>query len=240
MELFATFALLWRHRLLLVIGAVVAVAVGWKAMQGETTRFSVATARVVLDTPTSQVADTAPIGADTLTSRAAVLADLAQTDALRHRIAERMRIKPDELIVKAPYLSTPRVATPLPEKALEAAFAAEAPYVIAIGAVPDLPIIAVDSSAPRREDAGRLVTSAIEVLKAEADAHRGEPDILRFMVEDLAPLRTREIESGPRRAMGLVAAVFVFGLWCFGVMALAAGIRTVRYRRAATSLVMDH
>ena len=62
MELFAALALLWRHRLLLLIGALVAIAIGWKAMQGETTRFGVATARVVLDTPTSQLADTAPIG----------------------------------------------------------------------------------------------------------------------------------------------------------------------------------
>src|SRR4051794_6540052 len=79
-ELFATIALLWRHRLLLVIGGVLAVAVGVKAMQGETQHFGTASAQVVLDTPVSMLLDTAPVGADTLTSRAAVLGDLAETD----------------------------------------------------------------------------------------------------------------------------------------------------------------
>ena len=34
MELFATIALLWRHRLLLIIGGVLSIAIGVKAMQG--------------------------------------------------------------------------------------------------------------------------------------------------------------------------------------------------------------
>jgi hypothetical protein len=236
-ELFAAFALLWRHRLLVLIGAVLAVAAGWKLMQGETTHIGVASARVMLDTPTSQLADSAPLGADTLIGRAQVLADLAETEEITSGITRRMRIDGQDLIVKAPYLSAPRVGTPLPTKALEAAAAAPSRYALSIEAVPDLPILAVDASAPNGRDAKRLATAAIESLQAEVAARQGEPEIQKYGVHVLTPVRAREVTSGPRRMRGAAAAVLLFAFWCFGVMTLAASIRSLRYRRAAMPAV---
>jgi hypothetical protein len=229
-ELFATIALLWRHRLLLVVGGLLAVAVGVKAMQGETQHFGTASAQVVLDTPVSMLLDTAPVGADTLTSRAAVLGDLAEADPIAARIAETMRIPPKDLIIKANYLSEPKVTTPLPTKALEAAASAEAPYVLSIMAVPETPVISIDSSGPRPEDAIRLASAAIAVLKSEAHVHDNEPAVQRYVVSDLAPPRAKDVTTGPRRVMGLVVAVLVFVFWCFGVMFVAALVRAAHYR----------
>ena len=230
MELFATIALLWRHRLLLTIGGVLAIAIGIKAMQGPTQRFGTASAQVVLDTPVSMLLDTAPVGADTLTSRAAVFGDLAETDPIAARIAERMGIARKDLNIKASYLAEPKVRTPLPTKALEAAAAAETPYVLSIMAIPDTPVISIDSSGPHPKDAVRLASAAVAVLKAEAHAHDGEPNVQPFVVSDLAPVRARTVTSGPRRVMGLVAAVFTFIFWCFGVMLVAALVRAAHYR----------
>ena len=212
------------------IGGVLAIGIGVKAMQGPTQRFGTASAQVVLDTPVSMLLDTAPVGADTLTSRAAVFGDLAETDPIASRIAERMGIARKDLNIKANYLAEPKVSTPLPTKALEAAAAAETPYVLSIMAIPDTPVISIDSSGPHPKDAVRLASAAVAVLKAEAHAHDGEPNVQPFVVSDLAPVRARTVTSGPRRVMGLVVAMFTFVFWCFGVMFVAALVRAAHYR----------
>ena len=54
MELVAVLRALWRFRLLVVVGCVVAGGLGYMATQGVTTYQGTASTRVMLDTPTSQ------------------------------------------------------------------------------------------------------------------------------------------------------------------------------------------
>ncbi len=150
MELVALLRVLWRFRIAVAVGAIVAIGVGLMLTRGATSRFGVASMRVMLDTPQSQTVDANPTGAATLEWRAGLLADLMGSDALRLRIARQMGIPADSLVVTAPYLSVPVVPVPLPRHALDVAAVIPQPYQLAIQAASWLPIIRIDARAPSR------------------------------------------------------------------------------------------
>ena len=218
---------LWRHRLLTCVGGALALAAGVAIAQGPSVRIGVAQARVVLDTPASQLLDAEPLGPDTLPMRAAVLADLMASASLQPRIARRMRIAPEDLVVIAPHLLLLQQPTPLPERALEISAPTPEPYVLAIQATGQLPIIAIDASGPDRGESERLATAAIDTLTEAASAHLGTPDVQKFVIDIAGPVQSREVVSGPRKWKAGAAALFLFGLWCSCIM-LASGVRRIR------------
>ena len=77
MELLAIAHLLWERRILVALGAVVAVAAALlvgRAMSGPGPGYGSGAVRVVLDTTDSQLVKAAPVGAATLPMRARLLA----------------------------------------------------------------------------------------------------------------------------------------------------------------------
>ena len=108
--------------------------------------------------------------------------------------------------IHAPYMSIPPVAAQLPRHALDVGSAASEPYELAIQAVEPLPIITIDARAPTRAKAAKLASQGAEAVKAKAD----EPTVPggKFVVEQISPIRTREIvqraAQGDRRDRRLV------------------------------------
>jgi len=228
MELVAVLRALWRFRLLVVVGCVVAGGLGYMATQGATTYQGVASTRVMLDTPTSQTLEANSLFGPSLEWRAALVGDLMASDAARDRVARGMGIPADQLYIHAPYMSVAPVAAQLPRHALEVGSASSEPYELAIQSVAKLPIITIDARAPTRAKAARLATRGAEAVKAKAD----EPTVPggKFVVEKISPVRTREISSGPRKAIAAAVAIGVLALWCAAIT-LFAGLRD--RRRAA-------
>lgn len=232
MELVALLRVLWRLRLVVALGGVVAVGLGFMATKGAT-HLGVATTRVLLDTPTSQTVDATPPGVSTLQWRAGLLSDLMATDEMRLSIARAMGIDGDSLVVSAPYMSMPAVAIPLPRVALDAAAAVPHPYTLAIQAQNWLPIVAIDAQAPSRALATKLAVVAAQAMKAAATTDAtptASAGVLKFVVGDVGPVHSREILNRPRRIFAVIVAVFVFGIWCAAIT-LIAGFS--RGRRAA-------
>jgi hypothetical protein len=232
MEVVAFLRLLWRCRVAVAIGCIVAAALGFMATRGTTSRFGVASMRVLLDTPSSQTVDVTPVDPSLVEWRTGVAADLMATTPARQRIARDMGIGVDEVAVSAPYMSMPIVATPLPEAARYVG-AAPQRYQLAIQAIKALPIIEIDASAPTRAAAARLATVASDALKAEF-AVKAAPGIEEFVVEDVGPVRASEVVDRPRRLTALVIAGLVLGLWCAGI-ALVVAIRRARSRPGRSS-----
>lgn len=225
MELVALLRLLWRHRWLVALGLVAAAALSLVLAPGRSETFAVASGRVVVDTPDSQLLSAEPEGTDTLPWRAAMLAELVGSDSVKRQIARDVEVPAQSVVVVAPHLTVPEAATPLSVSALEAAGAASQPHVVAVGASdPRLPIISIDTRAPDRAGAARLVTATVDGLRALASAPSEGADLQTLAVESMGPVRTQQVVSGPRRLarMGVFAAAF--GLCCVG-MALAVGIR---------------
>lgn len=224
MELLALVRVLWHHRILVAIGAVGAMAVGLIGTQAGGSHFGVASARVVLDTRKSQLLDVRAKGVDSLAWRAALLADLTGSREMTARIARDMHVREDSLVVIAPYLAVPRIATPLPRHAADAASVTAEPYVLAVQADDGLPIVKIDARAPDAAEATRLATAATDALRAAASAPERTPETADVMVESVGPIRARQIVSRPRRLVALGVAAVVFGFWC-ACVALFARLR---------------
>ena len=95
---------LWRRRLLVAAVAFAAVLVGFLLSyrvglppEPRQYKVGVATARVLVDTPQSQVIKVDPKGSDTLGLRASVLANLMVEGEARAAIARRAGLKPRQL-----------------------------------------------------------------------------------------------------------------------------------------------
>jgi hypothetical protein len=88
----------------------------------------------------------------------------------------------------------------------------------------DKTIISIDTRAPDRAAAARLVTATVDGLRALASAPSEGAELQTLAVESMGPVTTREVVSGSRRLarMGIFGAAFC--LWCVGI-ALAVGIR---------------
>ena len=232
MELVGLIRLLWAHKLAALAGAVASIALGLFSVTAASTESGVASVGVVLDTPRSQLIDAKPLGADTLAWRAALVADLMGSDTLRSELVRELRIAPEKLVVTAPQLLIPSIATPLPEKALDAAASTTEPYVLSIDAPLPLPIIEVDASAPTRDEAARLAQAAVTVMEADAPGATSDPEIQPYVVESAGPVHSAAIVDGPRKLVGAVIAVFLFALWC-AVLAIVPAVRRALRRPTA-------
>jgi hypothetical protein len=228
-EIVAVLRTLWRFRIAVAVGGIVAVGIGFMATRGATTHFGVASMRVVLDTPTSQTVDVDPEGAATLEWRAALLADLISTEPARQGIARRMGIPVDSLVVTAPYRAVPEVPLPLPRAALDAAAVMTEPYQLSVQAASLLPIVGIDARAPSRDQAARLATAAARALQT-ASVSEVDGYVQKLVVEDVGPPKGKEIVDRPRRMIAAVITMLVFAIWCAGIT-VADGLS--RRRRAA-------
>ena len=121
MELVALLRVLWRHRILVVVGGVVAIGMGLMLTKGPTTISGVASMRVRLDTPASELLDANPDGAETLGWRAQLLGDVMTTDAMRLRIAHDMGANANDVVLATPAQSVAPIPLSLPVAALDAA-----------------------------------------------------------------------------------------------------------------------
>jgi hypothetical protein len=246
MEILPLLRILWRRRLLVALGMVAALALGFVAGGGPKATSGVAKARVVLDTPTSQLIQNDPAGAQTLPWRARLIAHLTATEATKARLAARLGIAPDQLAVVDPALATPDAPASLPKAAAEAAATIGAPYVLGVHAEDEsLPIVLVEAYAPDRRRAARLAEAGVAVLKnaapppeavanvppavAESDAASADPRALQgFVVENVGPVRARTVTANELPVKAIGVPVVTFGLWC---ACLVLGPLLARFRR---------
>jgi hypothetical protein len=222
MELVTVLRLLWRRRVLVGLGVVAAICVGFMVGNGTPRLVGVASTRVVVDTPRSQAVEPSPRGASTLAQRTALLADLASTDSVRRRIASGARVPADQLLVVDDRLTTPAVLTALPEAAARAAAADHRRYELTLHADETLPIITIDARTPDRRSAVRLAAVAANTLKVVA-APGDAPATRGSVVNVFSPISAREVVQGPRRLFALIAFVVTLVLWCTCI-AVAPGI----------------
>jgi hypothetical protein len=247
MELVGMLRVLWRHRLLVVVAALVAVLVGLGVAyrigfpaKFESRQYNVGlgTLTALVDTPSSQVVDLGgKTGADigTLAARAQLLASLMTSSPIKDEIASRAGVAPDKLIAVSPAGAAPGAA---PSGGTTAKMS-DPKATILTARIPnlesgDVPIIAVSTQAPDAAAAARLANESIAVLQAHLKTVAGidkVPDARRVVVRQLGRARAETVSRGPARLMAVAAALFVFGFGCvaiLGIVALVSG-----WRRAA-------
>jgi hypothetical protein len=228
----ALLRVLWRRRIAVLVGLVVAIAlgvVGIKLHRAPTATTS-ASGRVLIDTPRSLVAAAQAPGALTIYSRARVIADLMASEGAEAEIARRAGLDPEELAVLGPgAAAAPLVITAVAEQAEEVARPI-APYLVSVEVTPGLPILTITAVGADRDHAVALGRAAVATPPAVARAAPGGGDSVK--VETLgAPTIATKVSGGRKTIAGAALAFFV--VWCLVCVAVD---RPLRRRRARLRL----
>ena len=220
MELVAILHVLWRRRLLAAAG-VAAIALAVLALVPATPRppAAVAQASVLLDQRESLVVDPNPAGSDTLGIRATLIGDLMEGDPIAAEIARAARIPVGGLLITGPAQGLPAVGTPLAVATAAAARPAR-PYTLDVAVDAGLPIVRLGARAPDPATATRIVQAAGASL-ARLTATNGSPRH-GLVARSLGPPQVGTIPRGTGRLKSALAFVFLSGLWCLGVVAVAS------------------
>jgi hypothetical protein len=245
MELLAILRLIWRRRLLLGAGLAVSVALALGIGGPPPSSNAVAWTRVNLDTPTSQLVASAPGGADTLPWRASLLVHLMATDSTQRRLAQRLHVRPNDVVVVDPALALPIVPASIPTAASDAAGMTVAPYVLTVTRTnPLLPTIAIEAAARDGARARQLATAAVAVLESQSSVSdaRYSSKILtgggvalkpqQFQVEQVAPIRAKPVAERVVSAKQIGGPMVLLALWSAGALLLPGFLRCRRPRVA--------
>ena len=128
MELVAILRVLLRHRVLVVLGALLAVAAGAALMLQGKTSTGVVTVRVQVRAPESRTVNLESDVARTLAARASLLADLLATESVRSATERDAGVPPGELAISTPAMGAfPTVPVPIAVRARQAAARAASP-----------------------------------------------------------------------------------------------------------------
>jgi hypothetical protein len=178
----------------------------------------VATSRIFVDTPSSQVVEVSPRGGDTLGTRAGLIASLMIDGPVKAAIARRAGLRPDDFdgISESAAETSPAVRTPTPRSRVLMT------SVVMNPSGEDLPIIQIQAQAADAARAAKLAAAAVtglrDYLSSKAALQR-VPDAKRLRVDGLGAPQARDVTRGPRRLFALIAALLVFGAGCAAIVA---------------------
>jgi hypothetical protein len=215
----------WRRRLVggvLLLAVVVGIAVGYRVSLPATLRsrsyeVGVATSRIFVDTPSSQVVEVSPRGGDTLGTRAGLIASLMVDGTVKAAIARRAGLRPRQFegISESAADSSPALPRPTARSRVLAT------RVVTNAAGDELPIIQIRAQAADARQAATLAAAAVTGLRDYLDskaALQRVPDAKRLQVDGLGAPQARDVTRGPRRLYALIAAVVVFAAGCAAIV----------------------
>jgi capsular polysaccharide biosynthesis protein len=235
---------LWRRRVLVLLVAFAAALVGFLlayrvGLPPEPRKYEVglATARVLVDTPQSQVVKVDPKGSDTLGLRAAVLANLMVEGEAKDAIARRAGLKPKKLKAVSASATTVGESGSEPQPVSTAFPDDPDVHMIRTRVItnPDgeqLPIIETDVQAPDAASATKLanatITGLTDYLDKRAAADKDVDEGRRLRVSGLGSAQATIAARGPGRAVAAAAAIVIFLAGCAIILLVSALARSWR------------
>ena len=233
---------LWSLRRVVATMALLAVVAGTAVMykisfppdiQGRRYEVGIATARILVDTPSSQVVEVAPKGSDSLGVRANLLASLMVDGVVKSAITRRAQLPPSKLIGITDTESEPSPASTKPPGRRALVLKT---HVATNADGAQLPIIEVEAQAPDRATARRLGSAAIDGLRDYLDSKAAQqriPNVDRLQLTGLGAPQVTTQGRGPTAVMAVAVAVIVFLLgcaWILGMLALSRAWRAATVR----------
>jgi len=224
MGLVGLLRVLWRRRIAVAVGALLAVAVAVAGIQrGAAPARTSSLSKVLIDTPKSLVADAQAQGAGTIHTRAQLMGRLIADDNAKAAIARKAGLRPDQLaILGSGTAAPPDVVTPLAEQALTVAKPIQ-PYLVAVEVEPSLSIVTIDANAPNREQAVRLDLAAVATLSSVARRAPGGGSSVAVERLGKPLIVTKAAGGGGMKAVG--GALAFLGLWCLGCVLFDRALR---------------
>jgi capsular polysaccharide biosynthesis protein len=231
---------LWRLRVLVVVVWLLALVAGAAVtfqvfslpakLESRSYQVGVATTRVLIDTPSSQVVDVSPKGSDTLGVRANLIASLMVDGAFKDAIARRAGLRLDQLVgVARNDAEQSQTSRPSPRRGANVLTTRLLSNVDG----DQLPIVEIDTQAADAERAAALANAAVaglrEYLDKQAAAER-VPPARRLRVSGLGAAQASEVTRGPSKILALAVVLVVFGIGCaliLGGLAIVRGWRAL-------------
>lgn len=230
-----------RHRVLVSGALVLAVFAGvvvthnipsFKSRQHQ---VGVATERILVDTPSSQVVNVAPRGIDTVGVTANLLATLMIDGPVKSAIAARAGLSPTKIVGTTSAATLAQTPTTAPSRT---------DYSLSTQVVTDpagnaLPIIEVDIQAPTGAGAAKLSAAVIAGVKdylSSTAATERIPDADRLQVDSVGASPATTDSRGPSNLVGLAVVAGVFLLGCAAILCGHALVRGWRAAEAREQL----
>lgn len=254
MEFVSFVKLLRRRRILLAIGALLALATGALTSGaiplgggGSGPSAGEGLAQVLVDTRVPLTATTAPGASLTIVRQALLLADQMSSSAVAATIARDAGIPPRALTVLAPVLAplTEFSLVPdgqLPQVAAKDTQYAHTPNVVRLVPNYDVPFLTIQTAAPNEHAAVALAQATVSAMQrailltgnGAGSANASPPPALH--VQQLGPAVGAAVPSaGGRLRVGLVVTIVVFAVWCAVVVVVAGAARGWRRLGGALS-----
>ena len=240
MQFFAILNELWRRRIAvgiaLLVSIIVGMSVAYQIKPGLPPTFKsrqhlvgVASARVLVNTPSSIVADLNPNGGGSLATHAQLLGNLLSSDQVRSAVAKSAGIPLASLVVEplsvGGVIQTPlATTTPMPVGA----------STLSVNADPLLPLITINAQAPDARRAAALANAAVSALQSYIEsvaAAQNIPTSHRPVVTSLGPAQGINSAQGPLAIYGVLAMIVLFGLSCYLILVVTGARRRLRELR---------
>ena len=235
MELLPILSILWRRRWLVIGGFVAALAAAYFLQSKPAPGGGTAAAKVMLDTPRSDVASSEFDDTTNLAARAGLVAHSMVKEDVRDRLARSLGVKADRVALVDTSFHLPATQTTLPLAATEAADTAPEPYLLQMRFDGETPIISLDARAPDPARAARMVDAAVKEIATHVPTGEG-PEYKPFTIERITDTRARQLRSGRGVIAAVVTAELLFGIWC---LCLALGTRLVGRLRGRSGRVTE-
>lgn len=234
---------LWRRRVFVAVGALVALLLGLSVayrvsllppgLQSRSTTAAFALERRLVDTSKSLAADADAPGAGSIVPRAIIMGDLLAGREARLAIAAEAGVPAGEVEIVGPGMTTPEVATLLAEEAV-AVTAPKATYIVAVTEESALPILSIKASAPTHAAAAALAAATARNLTVVA-AQAPQSDF-SAVIKPMGKPRYGVLTTGPGMAKAAAVVLVVFVLWCWAALVLDRIGRRRRRSRPAPAL----
>jgi hypothetical protein len=232
---------LWRHRFALVGVLALSLFAGILVLYAFSPPFGlqsrkytvgVANTRVLIDTPSSQVARVSPKGSGDLGMRADLLSRIMVEGTVKANIAKMAGLHPDALFgISQAAAANDLLITKPPRGA-----SVLTTQVVTVNYSTQLPLIEVDTQAGDAATAERIADAAVKGLRDYVDQQAADtqvPDALRVRVTPLGQTQSETTTRGPKTPFAFIAIILVFGFGCATIVGIAAVARAWRRAGAA-------
>ncbi|HYJ21164.1 MAG TPA: hypothetical protein VEW07_03965 [Solirubrobacterales bacterium] len=228
MNLARTLAVLWRRRVLVAVGVLVAavaatlsvsqVSLAPPSLESRANVFAAASSEMLVDTPDSAVAD---VNAELtpLSTRAEVFTRfLTSTDAV-DRIAAVAGVPADALEARGPFqINLPEAErVPTAEERSSQIIGEDAVYRLRFESPPELPLITAFSQAPTEDEAVALAAAVPRVLQGyvrAAQRREQTPPARRVTIRELGQAEGAVVNEGAGVQIAVLVFLTVLVGWC--------------------------
>jgi hypothetical protein len=248
MQLYAILNELWRRRIIVGIALLASVFIGlmvaFKVSPGLPPKLTprahtigVASTRVLINTPSSIVADLNPAGGTSLPTHAQLLGNLLSSDQVHNAIAKSAGLAPSDLTI-SPLAVGGVVQTPLAVTAPTPVGASS----VSVNADPLLPLITISATAPTPQQAAALANGSVRVLQSYIEtvaAEQNIPTSRRPVITSLGSAVGLPSVSGPSKLYSAIAIVLLFGLSCYVILVVTGGRARIRELKELRAIELE-